>query len=239
MKINKIAIVLLGLVSLVLAIMLYQQNIKSEEVRQELSRFSEINKELQDKIDEYEQETRDLNDQFLLAEKEHKESIEKHSNLLKKQREDLAEKKVFTKEEFFKMVMERFSYQIRLGADTYNSNVEVLEDIYKISTDYNIENQWFLLNDDSFEIELLGYEDAKEVSFYYDKLETCLVDALLVTDSDSSDGWTFKHDAISDVFGTYTLDYDMWPPTYILYAKITMKDGQVITSQVLPLYNVN
>ncbi len=41
-----------------------------------------------------------------------------------------------------------------------------LEEIYKIHSNHEIKDDWYLIKDDYFQIELLQYENAKKVDFY-------------------------------------------------------------------------
>jgi hypothetical protein len=66
--------------------------------------------------------------------------------------------------------MVRFSSYARL--DDNNDTFDHLKNIYKIDSDYVVKDDWYVINADYFQIELLGYENAKKVDFYSLRLES-------------------------------------------------------------------
>lgn len=87
--------------------------------------------------------------------------------------------------------MIRFSSYARLN--DYNDTFSNLENIYKINSDYKIKDDWYVINDDYFEIELLGYEDALKVDFYTLRMESGEGPVIVFSDTDPSDGWIYNN----------------------------------------------
>lgn len=124
-------------------------------------------------------------------------------------------------------------------ARDYNNSFYDLEEIYKIHSNHVIKDDWYVINDEYFQIELLGYENAKKVDFYTLRLESDEGINLVFTDTESTDGWIYTNDTISKIInkhrgfdGVYTFE-----PYFVIYAEVTLEDGNVIKTSKLPIYN--
>lgn len=134
--------------------------------------------------------------------------------------------------------MSRFSSYSRLN--DYNDSFDNLIDVYKISSNYTIKDDWYVLNGDYFDIELLGYENAKKVDFYTLRMESGEGPILLFSDNDSSDGWVFKYDNVSEIIdkqikaspGNFS-----YVPYFLIYTEVTLENGNIIRTSKLPVYN--
>jgi hypothetical protein len=143
-------------------------------------------------------------------------------------------KKIITYEEFNNLVMSRFSAIVKLRHEKEDD----LETIYAISSEHTTDQGWYILKGDLFEIELLGYSSAKEVKFYYTKLETCMGERLLFEDTSPDDGWIYSTDGIGEIFEASEKTNMNWPSTYIIYAEVKLANGKIKRTSALPLYNV-
>lgn len=166
------------------------------------------------------------------------EEESKHSERLEEIIKSYSDKKTMTYQEFYNLVMGRFAAIIKLQQFERNNGYLNPDNIYSINTEYTLEQGWYLVSGDEFEIELHGYETAKEVHFIYTKLETDMGPILLYKDTESSDGWKYSTSKIGEILEASEIDYTTWPPTYIIYAEIVMSDDEVINAPVLPIYNV-
>lgn len=92
--------------------------------------------------------------------------------------------------------MVRFSSYARL--DDYDDIFDNLQKKYKINSEYLIKDDWYVIEDEYFQIELLGYEEALKVDFYTLRMESNEGEVLLFTDKDSLDGWIYTNDNISE-----------------------------------------
>lgn len=134
--------------------------------------------------------------------------------------------------------MSRFSSYSRLN--DYNDSFDNLIDVYKISSKYTIKDDWYVLNEDYFHIELLGYENAKKVDFYTLRMESGEGPILLFSDNDPSDGWVFKYDNVSEIIdkqikaspGNFS-----YVAYFLIYTEVTLEDGNIIRTPKLPVYN--
>jgi len=132
----------------------------------------------------------------------------------------------------------RFSSYARL--DDYDDSFDNLEKIFKINSKYEIKDNWYVISDDYFQIELLGYENAKKVDFYVLKLESDQEPFLIFTDTDFSDGWEYTNDNIGEIINKHRVPFGVefsYEPYYLIYAEVTLKDGNVIRTSKLPIYN--
>lgn len=132
----------------------------------------------------------------------------------------------------------RFSSYARL--DDYDDSFDNLKKIFKINSKYEIKDDWYVISDDYFQIELLGYENAKKVDFYVLKLESDQEPFLIFTDTDSSDGWEYTNDNIGEIINKHKVPFGVgfsYEPYYLIYAEVTLKDGNVIKTSKLPIYN--
>ncbi len=133
--------------------------------------------------------------------------------------------------------MVRWSSIARL--DDYNHSFSNLENIYKIHSNYEIKDDWYVIKDDYFQIELLQYENAKKVDFYTQRLESGEGKNLVFSDTDPTNGWIYTNDTISkfiDKQKNLTNDI-IFEPFFIIYAEVTLEDGNVIRTSKLPIYN--
>lgn len=133
------------------------------------------------------------------------------------------------------IIMIKFSEQARF--DDYNS-FDNLENIYKINSKYIIKDDWYVVQEDYFELELLGYENAKKVDFYILKLESDVGERLIFTDIDNKDGWKYINDDISKVIEKHRkLSSEIfYGPHFVMYTEVTLNDGNVIKTPRLPIY---
>lgn len=123
--------------------------------------------------------------------------------------------------------------------DDYSKSFYLLDTIYKIYTSYEVVDDWYIIKDESFKIELLGYEDAVKVEFYTLRISSDEGEILNFTDVNSSDGWIYENNEISKYInkqkkgpkGAITFE-----PTFVLYAKVILKNGETIESSKLPIY---
>lgn len=93
--------------------------------------------------------------------------------------------------------MVRFSAIAREEDNSYS--FDNLKNIYKINTKYEIIDDWYVIQDENFNIELLGYEDAKKVEFYILRLESDDGERLFFYDTDNKDGWKYTNENISQI----------------------------------------
>jgi len=133
--------------------------------------------------------------------------------------------------------MVRFSSYARL--DDYNDTIDNLKNIYKINSDYVIKDDWYVINEDYFQIELLEYENAKKVDFYRLRLESGEGPLLVFSDTNPTDGWKYTNDNIGEIINMQKppsngLSYE---PYFFIYTEVTLKDGNVIRTSKLPIYN--
>lgn len=122
----------------------------------------------------------------------------------------------------------------------YNDTFYNLENIYKVNSEYAIEDDWFVINDDYFQIELLGYENAIKVDFYTYRLESDQGPILAFSDMDSTDGWVYTNDKIGELIDKHkkTISGGLsFEPYFLIYAEATLADGKIIETSRLPIYN--
>lgn len=128
--------------------------------------------------------------------------------------------------------MVRWSSIARL--DNYNHSFYNLENIYKIHSNYEIKDDWYVIKDDYFQIELLQYENAKKVDFYTLRQESDEGINLVFSDIDPTDGWLYTNETISKIINKRNSKFD---PYFVIYAEVTLEDGRVIRTSKLPIYN--
>ncbi|MFA5524630.1 MAG: hypothetical protein WDA24_09775 [Tissierellales bacterium] len=132
-----------------------------------------------------------------------------------------------------------FSYYARL--DDYNHSFNNLKKIYNISSNYLIKDDWYVISEDFFQIELLGYENAKKVDFYALRMESDQGQMLLFTDTDPTDGWKYTDDNISEAINKQKKPLSSggfsYEPYFVIYTEVTLEDGNVIKTSKLPIYN--
>lgn len=151
-----------------------------------------------------------------------------------KLKETISLNKIISKKEFFNLIMSRFAAMARLLYE----DIDSLENTYSIISKHTTEEEWYILREKTFEIELLGYESAEEVTFYYTKLETDMGQRLLFRDTNSNNGWIYKTDNINEIFDSSKESYTNWPATYVLYAEAKFADGKIKQTAVMPIYYI-
>lgn len=133
--------------------------------------------------------------------------------------------------------MVRFSSYARL--DDYNDTFENLKNIYKVDSDYDIQDDWYVIKGDYFQIELLEYKNAKKVDFYSLRLESEEGPILVFSDTNPTDGWKYSNDNIEEVINKHTLysNGSSYKPYFVIYTEVTLTDGKSIRTSKLPIYN--
>lgn len=128
---------------------------------------------------------------------------------------------------------------IRFSSSIRDNSFEQLKEVYKIDSKYVTKDDWFVINDDFFQIELLEYEHAKKVDFYVVKLESDEGPIKVFTDSDSTDGWRYTDHNVSEIVNKHkpSTGGTSYKPYFIIYTEVTLKDGNVIRTSNLPIYN--
>jgi len=131
--------------------------------------------------------------------------------------------------------MVRWSSIARL--DDYNNSFYNLEEVYKIHSNHVIKDDWYVINDEYFQIELLDYENAKKVDFYTLRLESDEGINLVFTDTDSTDGWVYTNDTINKIINKHKISGNStFIPYFVIYTEVTLEDGNVIRTSRLPIY---
>ena len=135
--------------------------------------------------------------------------------------------------------MVRASSYARL--DDYEDIFDYLEKKYKIHSEYKIKDDWYVINEDFFQIELLGYENAAKVDFYTLRVESGEGPILVFTDTDATDGWTYTNDNIGQIIEKHkkplVIGGFSYAANFVIYTEVTLKDGKVIKTSKLPIYN--
>ncbi|SOC44541.1 hypothetical protein [Ureibacillus acetophenoni] len=132
--------------------------------------------------------------------------------------------------------MVRWSAMARL--DDYNQSFYALEEIYKIHSNHEVKDDWYVINDDYFEIELLSYENAKKVDFYSLRMESDEGINLVYSDTDPSDGWVYTNEEIGKIINKHKIKADStFEPYFVLFTEVTLGDGSVVRTSKLPIYN--
>ena len=131
--------------------------------------------------------------------------------------------------------MIRWSSIARL--DDYNNSFYNLEEVYKIHSNHVIKDDWYVINDEYFQIELLDYENAKKVDFYTLRMESDEGKILVFTDTDSKDGWVYTNDTINKIINKHKISGNStFRPYFVIYTEVTLEDGNVIRTSRLPIY---
>jgi len=113
-----------------------------------------------------------------------------------------------------------------------------LENIYRIHSNHEIKDDWYVIKDDYFHIELLQYENAKKVDFYTLRLESDEGKNLVFSDTDPTDGWIYTNNDISKIINKHKVSGNgTFEPYFVIYAEVTLEDGSVIKTSKLPIYN--
>ncbi|MCF6466067.1 hypothetical protein [Clostridium sp. Cult2] len=135
--------------------------------------------------------------------------------------------------------MIRFSAQIRLDD---HITFEDLRDVYNINSSYTIKDDWYVINEDYFQIELLGYDNAQKVDFYVLRLESEEEPILIFTDTDYTDGWKYTNENISDIIDKHDKSLPggfSYEPYFVIYTEVALEDDNTIKTPRLPIYNVS
>lgn len=126
--------------------------------------------------------------------------------------------------------------------DDYEDIFSYLEKKYKIHSEYEIKDEWYVINEDYFQIELLGYEDAVKVDFYTLRMDSGEGPILAFTDTDPTDSWIYTDDNISEIINKHNKPLVTggfsYEPTFLIYTEVTLKDGNLIRTSKLPIYNI-
>lgn len=117
--------------------------------------------------------------------------------------------------------------------DEYNPPFNLLQDIFKIHSNHEIQDDWYLVKEDYFQIELLAYKNAVKVDFYTLRLESDEGTNLVYSDSDVTDGWIYTNENIGEIINKHSYTFE---PYFLIYAEITLEDGKMITTPKLPIY---
>lgn len=136
------------------------------------------------------------------------------------------------------LIMSRFSSYSRLNDK--NDSFDNLKNIYNINSKHKIKDDWYILNEEYFQLELIGYENAKKVDFYLLRMESDQGELLIFTDNNSRDGWVYANDKISETINKHIKSSRgnfSYEPYFILYTEVTLEDGNTIQTSKLPIYN--
>lgn len=119
----------------------------------------------------------------------------------------------------------------------YDQSFYYLKEIYKVHSDHEIKDDWYIINDEKFQIELLGYESAKKVNFYTIRMGSDEGINLLFTDTEASDGWIYTNEQISKIINKHQFHKSYtFEPYFVLYTEVTLEDGSVLKTTNLPIY---
>lgn len=138
--------------------------------------------------------------------------------------------------------MVRFSAYSRLN--DYNDSFDNLKNVYKIESKHVIKDDWYVISDDYFQIELSGYENAKKVEFYTLRMESGEGTLLVFEDTDPTDGWIYINHKVSDIINKQIVNKTSNPhstgftyePCFVIYTDVTMENGNVLRTSKLPIY---
>ena len=117
---------------------------------------------------------------------------------------------------------------------------EDLKNIYNINSNYTIRDDWYVINEDYFQKELLGYDNAQKVDFYVLRLESNEGPILTFTDTDHTDGWKYTNDNISEIIDKHDKSLQggfSYEPCFVIYTEVTLEDGNTIKTPKLAIYN--
>lgn len=130
--------------------------------------------------------------------------------------------------------MVRFSAYARVD-DSFDN----LKNIYNISSKHMIKDDWYVIQENYFDIELLGYEHAEQVDFYYLRLESDEGEKLIYSDTAAEDGWKFISDNIGEIINKHKQSSSggfSYEPYYVIFMEVTLNDGDVVRTPKLPIY---
>lgn len=133
--------------------------------------------------------------------------------------------------------MIRYSSEARL--DDFNDSFNLLDRTYKFHTPYIVRDDWYVISDENFKLELLGYEDALKVEICMFRMSSDEEIKTLYVDNDSSDGWIYENNKISEYINKQirgpknSISYE---PTFVIYAKVYYENGSVVQTSKLPIY---
>ncbi|MFC4408978.1 hypothetical protein ACFOZY_00870 [Chungangia koreensis] len=128
---------------------------------------------------------------------------------------------------------------IRFSSSVRDHSFDQLEEVYKIHSKYVTKDDWIVISDDLFQIELLEYENAKKVDFYVTKLESDEGPIKVFIDTDSTDGWKYTDHNVSEIVHKHkqSTEGTSYKPYFVIYTEVTLKDGNVIRTSKLPIVN--
>lgn len=122
----------------------------------------------------------------------------------------------------------------------YSDIFDYLSKKYKIYSDFEILDEWYVISDDYFEIELLGFEDAVKVDFYTLRMHSGEGPILVFSDTNNEDGWKYTNDNIGEIINKQKEADNRgfsYKPYFVIYTQVNLEDGQVINTSKLPIYN--
>lgn len=135
-------------------------------------------------------------------------------------------------------------YMIRASSydrlDDYNNSFGNLQNIYKINSNHVIKDDWYIINEDYFQIELLEYKSAKSVNFYTLRSESDQGPILIFKDIDSTDGWVYTNDDIGQIINKHIKHFSgglSYEPRFVIYAEVILENGSILRTSKLPIYN--
>lgn len=106
-----------------------------------------------------------------------------------------------------------------------------------IGSEHLIQDDWYVIDDDYFEIELLNYDTASQVEFYILRLESDGGPSLVFTDADHKDGWKYSNETIGEIISKLRVPDATYTPYFLMYAEVTMEDGSVVKMPNIPIYH--
>lgn len=133
--------------------------------------------------------------------------------------------------------MIRFSAMSRMSS--YSETFMNLEYQYLIHTDYEIVDDWYVIDSDDFRIELLDYDTAKEVRFYSLRMESDQGPMLMHMDNDPNDGWVYSSEDIGEFINQQSAVRSggiSFVAYFVIYAEVVLEDDTVIKTPKLPIY---
>lgn len=203
-------------------------------------------KELDDSSNKYQElekmleETNRLFDEKITTLEEENKKLEEYYTEVKKiveasdNNENVAVSRV-SEAKFDSIIMSRFSAMSRLLFDRFDN----LSNIYRLNANYDIKDDWYIISDDYFELDLLDNTDAIQVEFFLLKLESEFAPLSLYIDSEGVDGWNFNTNNISEFIEPHRksggFEFEAY---YVIYSEILLTDNEVKRSSLLPIYNI-
>lgn len=219
---------------------------KEIEIDESATEYELVRKDLNDTSNKFQElekileETNKLFEEKITTLKEENKKLEENNTNFKKQVEasenngNVVGSRV-SEAQFESIIMSRFSAMSRLMFDRFDN----LSNIYRLEINYDIENDWYIISDDYFELELLDNTDAIQVEFFLLKLESEFVPLSLYIDSDGTDGWSFNTNNIDEFIEPHRESGGFkFEAYYVIYSEILRTNNEVEQSSVLPIYNI-